>query len=156
MKHLLIVFAFLALNGTAFANNNPIFSIAEFLPKNITLKAGTPIIFETAETFQSGTMTVGQNIKFSVKMNVVVDGHVAINTGSIAIGRVKNINRTSYNNPETITIELTSVQAVDGSQIFLNGAEQTFQGTFSNEDTTVNNGKTITASVLNDVDIKTN
>lgn len=156
MKKIVFVFAFLSLSLFALANHGlPVHIEFGFL-KNVTLKAGTPVVFETAEQFASGTMTVGQNVKFTVKMNVIAEGKVAINTGSIAIGRVKDISSTSFNNPETITIELTSVQAVDGSQIILNGTEQTFKGTFPGEDASVNGGKTIIATVLNDVTIKAN
>lgn len=124
----------------------------EIVPFNkIVLPAGTLVVLETNEKVFSDEMTQGQNLKFKVKTDVRVNGKVVIKTGVIALGRVKSITKTTYNFPERITIELTSVQTVDGQQIALDGNEQTFKGKFTGEGTTIDMGETITATVMNDV-----
>ena len=124
--------------------------------KNIMLTAGTLVSLETAEKVFSDNVTVGQSVKFRVITNVVVDRRVVIATGAIAQGRVKSIDETTYNSPEAITVELTTVQAVDGQQVPLNGIEQTFRGTYPNEGTLITPGKSISANVMNDmvIDVK--
>ena len=119
-----------------------------------TLPSGTLVMLETTEKISSDAVTVGKILVFRVRTNVVVDGHVVISTGAIAIGRVKSITPTTYNNPEEITLEVTYAQAVDGQQIALNGAEQTYKGRFSKESATVEPGQMITGTVMNNTNIK--
>lgn len=128
----------------------------DLLPQNVLVRAGTLVTLETAEKIYSDQATIGQIIKFSVLMNVVVDGRVVISSGALAIGRVKSLKKTTYNLPEEITIELTSVQAVDGQQIVLNGDEQTYKGKFTGEGTYIMPGRTITAKIMNNYTIKVN
>ncbi|MBV6441701.1 MAG: hypothetical protein DYG98_15995 [Haliscomenobacteraceae bacterium CHB4] len=120
---------------------------------NKTLPAGTLVILETTEKIASDQVTVGKTLLFRVRMNVVVDGKTVIATGALAVGRVKSIARATYNNPEEITLEVLYAQAVDGQQVALNGAEQTYRGTFPNESTAVEPGQTITATVMNNIQI---
>ena len=120
---------------------------------NKTLPAGTLVILETTEKIASDQVTVGKTLLFRVRMNVVVDGKTAIATGALAVGRVKSISRATYNNPEEITLEVLYAQAVDGQQVALNGAEQTYRGMFPTESTVVEPGQTITATVMNNIQI---
>ncbi|MCB9264984.1 MAG: hypothetical protein H6558_08165 [Lewinellaceae bacterium] len=124
--------------------------------RKVDLRAGTPVLLELSERIQSDAMTVGQLVKFKVSTDVVVEGRVAIRTGALALGRVKAISPATYNNPEEIHIEVTSVQAVDGQQVALNGLEQVARGTYPGQGMAAQQGMAITASVMNDVEIKTN
>ena len=124
--------------------------------KKIDLLAGTPVSLETAEKVLSDQVTVGQLVKFKVITDVVVDGRVVIRTGAIARGRVKSISENTYNSPESITVELVSVQAVDGQTVALNGDEQTYRGVYPNEGTLIHPGYAISANVMNDMVIKAN
>lgn len=124
--------------------------------RKITLPAGTMILMELAEQIESDRMTIGQLVKFKVTTDVVVDGKVAIRTGAFAYGRVKSISTTTYNHAEEINFEVTSVQSVDGQQIALNGAEQIIKGAYSGQGSSAKLGTTITATVMNDMEIKTN
>lgn len=126
------------------------------LGRKITLPAGTLILMELAEQIESDRMTIGQLVKFKVTTDVVVDGKMAIRTGAFAYGRVKSISPSTYNNTEEINLEVTSVQSVDGQQIALNGAEQIIKGQYSGQGSSAKLGTTITATVMNDVEIKTN
>lgn len=113
------------------------------------LPAGTLVLLETTEKIASDQVTVGKTLLFRVRMNVVVDGKIVIASGALAIGRVKSISRATYNHPEEITLEVQYAQAVDGQQIALNGAEQTYRGIFANESTIVEPAQTITGTVMN-------
>lgn len=120
----------------------------------VELPAGTIIYLETNEKVTTAQATVGQLVQFRVRTNVVVNGKVVIVSGALAIGRIKSLSEATFNDPAEVTIELTSVQAVDGQQVVLNGIEQTIKGKFPNEGTIVNIGTAITSTVMNNIKIK--
>ncbi len=124
--------------------------------RKVMLRSGTLVLLQLDEQIQSSRMTVGQMVKFKVTTDVIVDGRIAIRTGALAYGRVKNVAQSTYNNAEEITFEVKTVQAVDGQQVALNGAEQILKGAYPNQGTTAPSGATISATVMNDVEIKTN
>lgn len=129
----------------------PIFKI--FGKKDVTLNAGTLVMLETAERVSSEQVTVGKIFQFKVTMNVMAEGEVAIRSGAIALGRVKSIENSTYNEPETIRIEMMHVQAVDGQMVSLNGNEQTIRGRYKGEPATIEVGTAITANITNDINI---
>lgn len=158
-KIFLFIVVTITLITTSFANNPRIIAnnpIESPLFGTVTLTAGTLVILETTESLRSDNATVGQIIQFRVKTNVVAEGKVVVLTGAIGIGRVKAIKKTTYNDPEEITVEVTSVRAVDGQQIALSGNEQTYKGKFSGEGTMIYSGSTITANVMNTTPITVN
>lgn len=122
--------------------------------EKVWLNAGTLVILETNEALQSGQATVGQLVQFRVRANVYAEGEVAIVTGALATGRIKAIDPSTYNNPETYKIEVMYVQAVDGQQVPLNGNELSIRGQFPGQEANSQPGTTITASVMNDTKIK--
>ncbi|MEM9887824.1 MAG: hypothetical protein AAF849_18155 [Bacteroidota bacterium] len=159
-KYIAIIIFSVGLVTTHFANTSLSIDLEcceefdQYLMGKVTLDAGTLIYLETNERiFTDGAMP-GKIIQFKVKMNVIIKGKVVIRTGAAAIGRVKSVRAATYNNPAEITIELTSVQSVDGQQVSLNGTEQTLQGEFPNQGTLINIGTAITANVMNDTEIK--
>ena len=126
-----------------------------FCDKDVTLNAGTLVMLETAERVSSEQLTVGKVLQFKVTMNVMAEGKVAIRSGALALGRVKAIEKSTYNEPESIRIEMMHVQAVDGQMVPLNGNEQTIQGRYKGEAATIETGTSITANVTNDIEINT-
>lgn len=144
---LVAIIAFSFTTNTASASNQPKGHACKTLP------SGTVVMLETTEKINSDDVTVGKILMFRVRTNVVVDGKVVITTGAIAIGRVKSITTTTYNNPEEITLEVTYAQAVDGTQVALNGAEQTYKGRFSKESVVVEPGQMIIGTVMNNTNI---
>jgi len=122
--------------------------------EKVWLTAGTLVILETSEALQSGQATVGQLVQFRVRANVYAEGEATIVTGALAMGRIKAIEPSTYNNPETYKLEVMYVQAVDGQQVPLNGNEMSIRGQFSGQDVSSQPGATITASVMNDMKIK--
>ena len=125
-----------------------------FCDDKITLTSGTLVMLETAERFGTDQVTVGKEIQFRVRTNVMAENEVAIRTGALAIGRVKAIEPATYNNPAEIRIELTYVQAVDGQMIALSGQEQSLRGQFTGQGTSVEAGTSITGYVMNDSRVK--
>lgn len=124
-----------------------------FNDKYATLQSGTVILLETLEKVQTDAVTVGQNLQFKVRTNVMSENEVVIRTGAMSLGRVKSIEPATRNNPEEIRIELLYVQAVDGQTIPLNGNEQTIRGAFPGQGVSVEAGTTISAFVTNNVSI---
>ncbi len=123
--------------------------------KKVDLRAGTTIMLELSETLTSDQMTTGKLVKFKVTTDVVVDGKVAIRTGALAWGRIKSIDKPTYNNPAQLHIEVQHVQSVDGQQVALNGAEQILKGTYASQGMQAQMGAAITATVMNDTEVKT-
>lgn len=84
------------------------------------LKAGTTINFETTTTIKSGSMLAGQVIDFRVTRDVVADGNVVIPAGSIAKGQVVRSEKAKgLGKPGIIEVQIKSVTAVDGQEIYL-------------------------------------
>jgi hypothetical protein len=133
-------------NNLGFNHNTP--TVAQ-PNKTVTLNAGTMIYLELAEQVPTQKMTVGRIVKFSVKMNVKAEGKVVVRTGTNAIGRIKSVEQGSYNNPTEINIEITNVQAVDGTMIEVNGTEAIFI-----EDEKIPSLQQMTVRVMNDTDIE--
>lgn len=150
--------AFIGLSSFAFANAQtaleaPSFELP-FLNKKVTLPAGTLILLETTETLDASQMTVGQLIQFKVTTDVIIDEKKVIATGAQATGRVKELNKGTYNNPGTVTIEITNIQSVDGQQINMNGMEQQMKGRYPGQPATIQTGTAISAYVMNDTTVK--
>jgi hypothetical protein len=148
-----------AFNQNSFANsaltpNKPLALAINQPNKTETLPAGTMVYLELAEQLRSQKMTVGRIVKFTVKMNVKVGGDVFVRSGTLAVGRIKSIERNSYNDPEEVNIEITSVQAVDGTMVDLNGTEAIFLGDNSGEEATIASLPQMIARVMNDIDIE--
>ncbi len=129
----------------------PVFKVA--FHKNISLPAGTIILLETCEQISSSQVSVGKNLQCKVRTNVLVQGHIAIRTNALAVGRIKSISPSTHNNPGTIVIEMVQVQAVDGKMISLVGSEQTIKGQFPGQDVSIEQGVNMTSFVNNNTEI---
>ena len=156
MKYILVFCCFFTANLFA-ANTFPPVLNTNFChlfgKKDRTLRAGTLVLLETSEKIFSHEVTVGKTVMFRVRMNVVVDGEVVIPTGAMALGRFKAIQTGTHNVPEEIRLELQYVQAVDGQQVPLNGNEQSFKAQFTGQGSPADTGLSITAQVMNDIEI---
>jgi hypothetical protein len=93
------------------------------------LRAGTAIQLETVNRISSETVRVGQTVDFRVRQDVKVDGKTAIAAGTIARGQVvraqkaRGIGREGF-----VEIQLRSVEAVDGTEVFLSGGNVYAEG----------------------------
>lgn len=122
--------------------------------QKVTLSAGTVIVLESAESVQSTETAIGRNIGFKVKTQITAKGHVLIASGAWALGRVKAIAPATRNAPETITLELTSIQAVDGQMVALNGSETSIKGPFAGQSAKLEQGLLVVAHIANNTEIK--
>lgn len=88
----------------------------------VVLNAGTSINLETVSTIQSDMVVVGQIVDFRVKSDVKVDDKVVIAAGAIAKGQVvrgqkaKGLGKEGF-----VEIQIKSVKAVDGQEVYLSG-----------------------------------
>lgn len=88
----------------------------------VVLNAGTSINLETVSTIQSDMVVVGQVVDFRVKTDVKVDNKVVIAAGAIAKGQVvrgqkaKGLGKEGF-----VEIQIKSVRAVDGQEVYLSG-----------------------------------
>jgi hypothetical protein len=156
MKYLLL---FILVFQSAFATAQeedpmpaPIFK--GLFDKNVTLCAGTLVWLEISTQILGETLSIGQTIRFVVKTDVLAENEVVIRSGALALGRVKATAPPTYNNPESIKIELQHVQTVDGRMAALEGDEQTIRGQFSGQSAVGNPGFLISARVTNNIEIK--
>lgn len=126
----------------------------------VTLRAGTPVSLQLNEEISSSNLEIGNTVEFTVRTNVTVNGKVLIATGTIAEGYVKNVIKTCGNHKckgvcAEIVITVESVQAVDGSRVYLNGKPHKMKGNCccKGKAAIVNYGTTLRANVLNDAKI---
>ena len=154
-----IIFCFALLATNVFAAPQPSFDnnlsdgSCPFITYLVTLQSGTLVMCELNETFDSDRATIGKMLSFKVIADVRVNNRVAIRTGAMATGRVKGLTRATYNNPASVTIELTSVQTADGQFIALGGGEQTMAGVYTGQGMTVYTGTRISAQITNQTDV---
>jgi hypothetical protein len=88
----------------------------------VTLNAGTIVSLETVSMIQSDFVSVGQTIDFRVKYDVKVDNKTVIPAGAIAKGQVMRAQKAKGLGKEGfVEIQIKSVTAVDGQEVFLNG-----------------------------------
>jgi hypothetical protein len=119
----------------------------------VTLKSSTAILCELNQRVSLDEVKEGSTITFKVRANVMAEGKIVIRTNALAIGRVRYIKTSSFNDKAEIGIELRQVKAVDGQMVELDANLEVLVGDFSNEGVTAMPVKNITAQVMNDIDI---
>ena len=88
----------------------------------VVLTAGTNIPLETISMIQSDLISIGQTIEFRVKYDVKVEGKVVVTAGSTAKGQVMRAQKAKGLGKEGfLEVQIKSVSAVDGQEIFLTG-----------------------------------
>lgn len=92
------------------------------------LKAGTMVSLELVSEVNS-KMTPGQTVDFRVLADVKADGEVVIPAGSIAKGQVLSATKSKLLGvPGEVTIQVKSVNAVDGTRVALSSSSFTAEG----------------------------
>ena len=71
------------------------FSTCFFAQKQVTIKGGTPIPVISDRNIKAADVSVGQNIDFKVARDILVDGIVAIPSGTIVKGQVYEAKRSN-------------------------------------------------------------
>lgn len=91
--------------------------------KTVILRAGTPITLALKDAVTSRKdFSVGTNVGFYVLYDVVVDGEVAIPSGTPVYGSITSIVRPKgFGNPGKLTVKIDKVQAIDNTLMMLGG-----------------------------------
>lgn len=90
----------------------------------VILNAGTGIILETLSPIRSDKLMIGQPVDFRVVHDVKVDGQTVIAAGTLAQGQVLRAQKARWLGREgRLEIQIKSVQAIDGQNIYLNGGD---------------------------------
>jgi hypothetical protein len=91
----------------------------------VVIPAGTPLTVVIDEDLSSASVNQGQRVAFHLPADYSEFGHVLIAQGTPVRGTVAHVARRSAGgNPGTVTVQVTSVRAVDGSRIPLRGTKK--------------------------------
>jgi hypothetical protein len=88
----------------------------------VIIPAGTPLTVAIDEDLSSASVNQGQQVAFHLPADYSEFGHVLIAQGTPVKGTVAHVARRSAGgNPGSVTVQVTSVRAVDGTYIPLRG-----------------------------------
>jgi len=88
----------------------------------VIIPAGTPLTVAIDEDLSSASVNQGQQVAFHLAADYSEFGHVLIAQGTPVRGTVAHVARRSAGgNPGAVTLQVTSVRAVDGTRIPLRG-----------------------------------
>ncbi|PYO76564.1 MAG: hypothetical protein DMD63_14095 [Gemmatimonadetes bacterium] len=88
----------------------------------VVIPAGTPLTVAIDEDLSSASVNTGQRISFHLTSDYSEFGHVLISQGTAVRGTVaQSTRRKSAGRPGALTVQVTSVRAVDGTYIPLRG-----------------------------------
>jgi hypothetical protein len=91
----------------------------------VVIPAGTPLTVAIDQDLSSASVNSGQRISFHLTSDYSEFGHVLISQGTPVRGTVAQATRRkSGGRPGALTIQVTSVRAVDGTYIPLRGTER--------------------------------
>ena len=90
----------------------------------IILKSGTVIPLENRSELNSDFVSDGQTVEFTVSRDVTVDGKIVIARGSLAKGQINSFTpKKGLGKGAMMSIDIKSVTAVDGQEIYLTGGD---------------------------------
>jgi len=96
---------------------------------SITLRAGTPVIVESAQTYNSKNLSVGQTLSVRVKYNVVQNKQTLIPAGALGSAQISKIEKAGiYGKAGRMELQIQSVQSADGQQVLLSGVPLILEG----------------------------
>ncbi len=97
--------------------------------KEVTLRAGMPVVVEAIQTYSSKNISSGQTINVRVKYNVVVNKASVISAGALGNAIVSDVQKPkSFGRPGRMELQIQNVQAVDGQQVLLSGIPFVVEG----------------------------
>ena len=143
------------------------------LAETVVLRNGTPLQLSLFQTVSSETATVGQRVTFKLSYDVKVGGKIVLPAGTNAMGEIVDVeSKGMIGKPGTLSIQLKSIQAIDGTTIPLSASKvvkgkdkQTtaiivtlllciFGLMMKGEDASLQSGSIIEAYTIGDVDIE--
>lgn len=87
-----------------------------------TLKAGTMVVLESTQSYNSNDLSTGQTINARTKYNVVADRQNIVTAGSHSSILVTDSKKGGfYGSPGSLEIQVISTTAVDSQQVLLSG-----------------------------------
>lgn len=92
--------------------------------EKVQIPAGTVVVLKTNSTLTPEQLKVGDTVQLSVVSDVVIDGKVVIQAGASAMGEITSSKeRGMIGIAAQIGLVVRSVQAVDGTTVFLSGSK---------------------------------
>ncbi len=146
MKTLLIIMTFLTIiNKTATAALSPSstpkprpavsfvtlkdYEIMTADGTTLTLRAGTPIVVEASQTYNSKNLSEGQTVNVRVKYNVIVNKQTLVAAGALGTANISDLTKPgAFGKAGRMELQMQSVQSVDGQQILLSGTPMIAEG----------------------------
>jgi hypothetical protein len=117
MKKFVMSLALLAISGLSFAQ------------KQVTIKGGTIVPVEAVKNVRATEVRVGQNVDFQVVRDVIVDGIIAIPTGTIVKGSVYEAKRsTAFGTKGRLGIRLKYLNLPSGDVVNFASSDVYIQG----------------------------
>jgi hypothetical protein len=97
--------------------------------KIVTLRAGTPIVIETTQTYNSKNLSEGQTVNVRVKYNVIFSKETLVAAGALGTATISDLTKPgSFGKAGRMELQIQSVQSVDGQQILLSGVPMIAEG----------------------------
>ena len=92
----------------------------------VIIPAGTPLTVAIDEDLSSASVNQAQQVSFHLTSDYSAFGHVLISSGTKVHGTVAEVARRSAGGkPGTVTVQVSSVRAVDGTIVPLRGTAKT-------------------------------
>ena len=96
--------------------------VGPVIADTVKITSGTPIKLSLFHTINAKTSRIGKRVTFRLLNDVKVNHKIVISAGTNAYGEVVNIDRPGFfGKPGSLSINVKSIQAVDGSEIQLTG-----------------------------------
>ena len=106
-----------------------IMAIAVIAQKQVTIKGGTIVPLESTVKIKAADVNVGQTVDFRVSRDVLVDGIVAIPSGTIAKGTVYEAKRsTAFGTKGRLGIKIRYLTLPSGDNISFASSDIYIQG----------------------------
>ena len=96
--------------------------VGPVIADTVKITSDTPIKLALFHTINGKTARIGKRVTFRLMNDVKVNRKIVISAGTNAYGEVVNIDRPGFfGKPGSLSINVKSIQAVDGSDIQLSG-----------------------------------
>lgn len=97
--------------------------------REVTLRAGTAVVLEAAQSYRAKDLNVGQTIMVRVKYNVIVNKQTLISAGALGMAIVSDIRKPrGFGRSGKMELQVQNVQTVDGQQVQVSGIPMVYEG----------------------------
>jgi len=114
---------------TLYATTQQDITFIDKTDKEVTLKSGTEIPLTLLHEVTSQDAESNSQVQFQVQTDIKVGGEIVIQRGSIAKGIVSHYEKSgAFGKPGSVTVQVSSVNAVDGTYVPLSGNSLSAEG----------------------------